>query len=247
MTKQWYNNKVEQKPSARYNPSVRNRISPTYRPWFGIVAILCLLLGIALVCVSVVLEKLDTDLEIEFYQLWVGIPVLVYGAFAVAAAIFPKKPLAVVFVILSFALAAIAIAGAFGAGFFYWKDGWRRTKLSFSLDRCAVQNNICKCSDIEDVLLPVQLDNCDDVENMIALILAEIVLSSCAFIVSIIGLFVSFMSICCGPWMYFEPYDPKYDPDIGNEIPSQPRAVEYEKQGSVNPAYGGQTQNVYYY
>lgn len=208
-------------------------------------AVSCLIVGVALIGVSVAMKIDDSDLKIEFYQLWVSIPILLFGFFAIINVCFPKKQLSIIFVVLSFAMFVITLAGAFGAGFYYWKDGWRRTRISFSNDRCTDNNNTgCKCT---DTLIPVNFKDCDDVETQIALIIAEIVLCSIAFIVTLIGLFVSFMSICCAPWMYFEMYDPAYDPDIGNARPPPPTSDNiYDNPGNLNKGFTEQPPTYYY-
>jgi len=38
-------------------------------------------------------------------------------------------------------------------------------------------------------------------KTLINLIIAEIALSAGGFVASVIGVYLSFMAICCGPWM----------------------------------------------
>ena len=45
------------------------------------------------------------------------------------------------------------------------------------------------------------VDDCDNLETLTKLIIAEIALSAGGFLASIIGVYLSFMTICCGPWM----------------------------------------------
>ena len=50
-------------------------------------------------------------------------------------------------------------------------------------------------------LIPYIVDDCDDMKTLINLIIAEIALSAGGFVASVIGVYLSFMAICCGPWM----------------------------------------------
>ena len=45
------------------------------------------------------------------------------------------------------------------------------------------------------------MDSCDDLELLVNLVIVEIALCSAGFISSIFITYLSFMAICCGPWM----------------------------------------------
>ena len=59
-------------------------------------------------------------------------------------------------VIVSLGLAAVTVGGAFGSGFYYMKDGWRRVKIEQSRDRCSTNpdSNICVCTNINALDMP---------------------------------------------------------------------------------------------
>ncbi|XP_066917628.1 uncharacterized protein [Clytia hemisphaerica] len=243
MTRQWADNHIEKKPGNRYNPSLQNKLAPVYKLWLGVVGIFSCILGVASICVCAVLKSKDDQLDNEFYQLWVGIPLVIYALFAILNAIFPDKKLTVFLVVMSFIMAGICLAGIFGAGFSYWKDGYRQVGITKWNKHCGDVDGFCVCDGIET--MPKDM-KCDDMDDMINLIFVEIALSALGFIISIMGLFVSFMGICCTPWVYFEMYDPRYDYDFGNETPGS-TPIKYSPHtgngGHDNHGFGAGAKN----
>ena len=60
---------------TRYNPSLKQNIASTYRPWFIVGGILCFIIGISIIAISAVMYATDNDIKNEMFHLWIGIPV----------------------------------------------------------------------------------------------------------------------------------------------------------------------------
>ena len=50
---------------------------------------------------------------------------------------------------MSFVLAGICLAGIFGAGFYYWKDGYRQVGITKWNEHCRDVNGVCQCDGIQ--------------------------------------------------------------------------------------------------
>lgn len=50
----------------------------TYRPWYVVVAVLSVLIGIALIGCAAETKVLSSDVSDEVFHLWIGIPVSYY-------------------------------------------------------------------------------------------------------------------------------------------------------------------------
>lgn len=238
MTQQWHNTKIQKKPCNRYNPSIRQEMGAVYRPWYILVTILSFFIGLALIGCAVSAKSLSSNISDEIFHLWIGIPLVALGVFSLICFVVKKKKLVIVFLICAIIVMVICAIGALVGGVRYWMDGWQRAKLSLDDDKCSVgSDNVCKCPN--NVVMPVNVDDCGDLETIVRLIIAEIALSAGGFIASTIAVYLSFMAICCGPWMYMEWYDEENDPDY-----SAKDSVRHVS-GNVNPSYGGNGGNQY--
>lgn len=238
MTKQWHNTKIPQKPCNRYNPSLQQAVSSTYRPWYILVAILACLFGIALIGCAAETKVLSSDVSDEVFHLWIGIPLVFLGLFSLACFIMKKKKLVVCFLIVALIVMVICAVGALVAGVRYWMDGWQFSRRLLEDDKCAPSNNKCLCTG-QEAKMPVSVDDCGNLKTLVYLIIAEIALSAGGFVASTIGVFLSFMTICCGPWTYMEWYDENEDPDFN------PQDAVKHVSGNVNASYGGANNNPY--
>lgn len=231
MTKQWHNTKIQKKPCNRYNPSLKQKIGSAYRPWFLVVTFLSFFISIALIGCAAQVKVLNDDVSDEVFHLWIGIPLLCFAIFALICFVVRKKRLIVVFLIFAIIIMVLCGVGALVGGVRYWMDGWQRVKHAMDNDKCALKNGACACTNIPT--MPTSMDDCDDLKTVINLIIAEFALSAAGFVASVIGVYLSFMAICCGPWLYMEWYDETHDPDFGGK--DNVRHVS----GNVNQSYGG--------
>jgi len=231
MTKQWHNTKIQQKPCNRYNPSLKQGVGSAYRPWYMLVAVLACFIGIALIGCAAETKVLSSDVSDEVFHLWIGIPLVFLGLLSLVCFVVKKKKMVVVFLIFALIIMVVCAVGALMAGVRYWMDGWQLSKQLLDDGKCAVKNNVCKCTGQDNE--PIAVDDCDDLKTLTHLIIAEIALSAGGFIASVIGVYLSFMTICCGPWMYMEWYDANDDPDFN------PQDAVRHVSGTVNASYGG--------
>jgi pheromone shutdown protein TraB len=231
MTKQWHDPKIAKKPCNRYNPSLQSKIGSVYRPWFLVVTFLAFFIGIALVGCAAQIRVLNSDVSDEVFHLWIGIPLVFLAIFALICFITKRKKVAVAFLVVAFVIMVICGVGALVGGVRYWMDGWQRVKQAMDNNKCSDNNNLCQCTGITS--MPSSND-CDDMETIINLIIAEFALSAFGFVASVIGVYLSFMAICCGPWLYMEWYDEENDPDFTGE-----RVAVKHVSGNTNPSFGG--------
>lgn len=233
MTQQWHNPKIQKKPCNRYNPSIQQPVGSVYRPWFIVVTILSFFIGLALIGCAAQTKALSSDVSDEVFHLWIGIPLVALGIFSIICFVSKKKKIIIVFLIFAIIVMVICAIGALVGGVRYWMDGWQRTKRALDDNLCTVgtADNICACPNI--AVMPAAVDSCDDLETIVKLIIAEIALSAGGFVASIIAVYLSFMAICCGPWMYMEWYDEENDPDFNAKETVQ------HVSGTVNSSYGG--------
>lgn len=239
MTKQWHNPKIPKKPFVRYNPSLKQNIASVYRPWYLVVAFLSLFIGVALIGCSSALKQYDTDLRDELFHLWVAIPLVIAGIFALACFVFKKKNMVTAFLIVSIIIMVVCAVGALTSGIRFWMDNWQKTRRALDDNKCALnKDNKCVCTDIAAAVMPSLIDDCDDLETMVNLVITEIALCAGGFIASVIAVYLSFMSICCAPWMYAEWYEEHNDPDFNKGEPVRHVAGNVSPTYNVNSAYG---------
>lgn len=231
MTSQWHNTKITKKPFSRYNPSLQNKVASVYRPWFVVVALLCILIGIAIIGCSAAMKSYDGDLKDELFHLWVGIPLFVTGCLALIPTITRSKPATVIFLIVAIFVMVVCSTGAVVSGLRYWMDHWQQTKRSLDNDECTRQNDVCVCGN--NFPIPAKVDDCDKLKSMVNLLITLIALCSGGFIATIMGIYLSFMTVCCAPWMYTEWYEEQYDPDYSDKHRGEVRQI-----GTRNAAYG---------
>jgi len=233
MTKQWHNPQIAKKPFTRYNPSLRNKIAKAYKPWYIVVALLQILLGIGLIAIPVAMKQFDGDLKDKLFHLWVGVPLLVTGILACVAYIIGRKKWAVIFLIFSIIMMVVCATAAIAGGLHYWMDAWHQSYVDLGDDQCAkatiAGETYCKCKNVG--LMPSKQEECDDLDHTVKMFIAVIALDAGSFAVCVAAVFLSFMSVCCGPWMYMEWYDPEHDPDFAKEAP-------VKQVGKANLAYG---------
>lgn len=210
---------------------MKQRMGSTYRPWYMAVAILSIIIGIALIGCSVETKVLSSDVSDEVFHLWIGIPVLCLGVFALVCFFMKNKKVVIVFLIFALIVSVLCAVGALVAGVRYWMDGWQRSKRLLGDSKCSLTDAVCKCTG--QATMPVNVDDCDDLEMLVNLIIAEIALSAGGFLASIIGVYLSFMTICCGPWLYMEWYDETNDPDFN------PQDTVRHVSGTDNNSFAG--------
>lgn len=231
MTKQWHNTRVPQKPFSRYNPSLKQKVGSGYRPWFVIVALLCIFIGIGIVGCSAALKSYDSDIKDEIFQLWVGIPLIFAGIMALVPCATRSKNTVILFLVIVLVVMVVCATGSIIIGLRYWMDEWRQTKQAFDDDKCVDQLSSCACTGV--INSPVKNVDCDDLEIMVNLVISLIALGAGGFLAALAGVYLGFMAMCCAPWMYIEWYEEQYDPDFGGK-----KEVVRPTGGSVNAAYG---------
>ena len=70
----------------------------------------------------------------------------------------------------------------------------------------------------EKIWLPAKTDDCEDLRTLSDLLITVIVFDVLSFIVCLVGVFVSTMSLCCGKWAYTSDYKKENDPDFGAKV-----------------------------
>jgi len=219
----------------RMTPSLKKPLGSVYRPYFVILAILTVAICIGLVICASVLKDYDSNLKDQLFHIWVAIPILLPAILGIAVFITRSRRLVIFFLVCSIFVTVLCAAASLLAGLRYWLDGWYATREKLDEGgQCSVRSGICACNGVTK--LPLSLKNCDDMTKAANFFIGEIVLSSLGFIISIAGVFLGFMSICCGPWKFIDDYAAEHDGDKQNinYTLSKPR-------GSV----GGNTNNAY--
>jgi len=233
MGQQWRNTKIPRRPFTRYNPSIRQKISSTYSPWILLTGFLCLLIGIAIIACAIVLKVYDGDLKDELFHLWIGIPLAVFGLLSIVPFVTKKKKTLVLFLIIALIIMVVCATGAVVSGLRYWMDHWQQTKYDLDDDKCTLIDNKCSCPTVFSAM-PASVDDCDDLDVMVKLVIAEVALCAGGFLASMMAVYISFMAICCAPWMYIEWYEEENDPDLGGGA----EHVRTNERGNANSAYG---------
>jgi len=202
---------------SEFNPSIKDDIKGAYRPWYVVVTLLSILTGAALIAMGIVMKIMDDDLSWLVCHIWTGIPLFVGGFLAIIPCATKSRKCAIFYNIFMFACMVACAAGAIINGLEYWTKFWQQTKLSMDNDKCSVVKGMCSCTSIPDNLvlpLPVSVDDCSDLKVLVRLMISTIAIDVLGFIVSTIAVFLSFMSVCCGPWTYLRSYSRGEDPDF---------------------------------
>lgn len=217
---------------SEFNPPIKDDIPGAYRPWYVIVTIFSILAGAALIAIGVTMKVMDGDLSWLVCHMWVGIPLFVGGFIAVIPCATKSRKIAIFYLIFMFATMVVCAAAAIINGLEYWTKFWGQTKLSMDNDKCLVKQGMCSCSSIPDNLvlsLPVSVSDCSDLKLLVRLMISTIALDVFGFIISTMAVFIAFMSVCCGPWMFLRTYSRGEDPDFTIE--------PVRHTGTVNKAY----------
>ncbi|XP_065063014.1 uncharacterized protein LOC135689643 [Rhopilema esculentum] len=215
----------------RMTPSLKKKLGAVYRPYFLALSVLGIGICIGLIVCAAILKDFDSNLKDQLFHIWVAIPILLPAVVGITVFITKSRKLVILFLICSLTVTVLCAAASLLTGIRYWLDGWYTTRERLDAgNKCSVQNNACACTGV--FKMPVSLKKCSEVETAANVLVGEIVLTALGLIINIMGVYLGFMSICCGPWKFLDNYDPENDIDK--------RTVQF-KLGRNRPSTAGNT------
>merc|ERR1719378_1027327 len=117
---------------------------------------------------------------------------------------------------LMFLSVVVCGAGACFNGIHYWNRYWGITKMALDNDKCTDVSGFCSCTTLsgaERIWLPVQTTSCRKLYRIVHLMISTLFFDVVGLAVSLLGTFVSAVSVCCGPWAYVADFEEERDPD----------------------------------
>eukprot|EP00794_Sanderia_malayensis_P011845 gene11845-13076_t len=196
----------------RMTPSLKKHIGKVYRPYYMAFAVLSILVCIGLLVCASALKEYDSSLKDQLFHIWVAIPILVPALFGIGVYITKNRKVVIIFLILSLIVMVMCASATMMTGLRYWLDGWYATRERLDTKgKCTELNGLCACSGISK--MPLNVKTCSKMKTATNFLIGEIVISTLGFIFSLAGIFLAFMTICCGPWQFIDDYEKENDID----------------------------------
>lgn len=218
----------------RLTPTLNKPIGKVYRPYYAILAVLGIGCFIGMIVCASQLKVYDSNIKDQLFHMWVAFPLLVPAICGFAVFFWKRRRLAILFLCLSVIVMILCGAASLLTGLRYWLDGWYSTRERLDASGlCRVTNNLCTCDGVSK--MPLAVKTCSNMKTATNLLVGEIVLSALGFIINMAGVFLGFMTICCGPWQYIDDYSEEFDIDRNPN-------VEF-RQGKSRPSMVGHAAN----
>lgn len=175
-------------------------ISKTKSFILALMSVLILLCAVGCVITSAVLKNENSDIPDNMFIIWASIPAIMVGFVGISAAIFKKKRIISVFLVLALFTMVLCGVAAVLNGLARYSDGWKY--IAKEADSCkSTTTNGCSCVDPP---YPFKTTKCEDLGKIDNLLVAQSSLAALTTIILLISCFQATTVLCCGPWVFID-------------------------------------------
>lgn len=178
-------------------------ISKTKSFALALMSVMILLCAVGCVITSAILKNENSDIPDDIFIIWASVPAIIVGFVGISAAIFKKKRIISVFLVLAiFTMVLCGVASVLN-GLARYLDGWKY--IAKEADRCtSTTTNGCSCVDPP---YPFKTTKCEDLGKIDDLLVTQSSLAALTTIILLISCFQAATVLCCGPWVFIDNSD----------------------------------------